>query len=326
MVPKVSTITVIIPTYNAARFITKTIESLFSQSFKDWRLIIVDDGSSDETVFLAQSIVASDARVTLLKQSNSGVAAARNTGFEAASPDSDYILFLDHDDVLMPDMLAELARYLDGDESSVAAHGLARKIDSLGKPIGDGNAAIQNYNRYELVDNKIVRVERNLPTTSAVVLFDNTICTPGSCLIRYTSAVQLFARDGYLFDTASVPLDDWDFWCRLTTIGSIGFVDKIVLDWRRHDAAGSTDIAAMSAAELRIRERLIHSHLPDSLKATALYRYQKLLTTRKRRAAREAWKSSVDFLRKGSALSATSQFFLASKNYGEYLRLRSASK
>lgn len=281
-------VSIIIPAYNSARFLPATLESVLAQTDKGWELIVVDDGSTDRTAQIANDCAARDERIRLTSQPNSGTASARNTGAAAMAKGSEFALFLDHDDVLKPDALECLLAALDKTPSAVAAHGLARKIDSEGKPLGEGDSAIQNFQRKKLVEGRVVNAARDEPTTAAMVVYDNLIPTPGVAIIRRSAINRLLESGRPLFDPVAAPLDDWDFWLRLTRLGDMAFLDRVVLEWRRHDQAGSQDTAAMSAAGLRIRERLVAENLPADLAEVASFRYHRLLATERRRAARKA--------------------------------------
>ncbi|PPK87962.1 glycosyl transferase family 2 [Neolewinella xylanilytica] len=95
---------VIIPTYNDSGRISRSVSSVINQKLDDWELIVVDDGSTDETSKIIEQFL-SDPRITYLKRINAGVAAARNTGFETSI--GDYIVFLDSDDELKTDSLLD---------------------------------------------------------------------------------------------------------------------------------------------------------------------------------------------------------------------------
>src|SRR5438552_1151783 len=98
-------IAIIIPAYNAERYIAETIESVIAQTLSDWELVIVDDGSADDTNGVASRYAARDARIRALITPNRGVANARNFGFAKSSADAEFVMFLDSDDVLEPDSL-----------------------------------------------------------------------------------------------------------------------------------------------------------------------------------------------------------------------------
>ncbi|CEK16915.1 glycosyltransferase family 2 protein, partial [Chthonomonas calidirosea] len=108
--PKVSVIT---PMYNAERFIGATIESVRAQTLQDWEHIVVDDGSTDGSTEVVKRYLPLEPRLKLVQQPNGGVSKARNRGFCESSPESDYIVFFDADDIMEAEMLQTLADYLD---------------------------------------------------------------------------------------------------------------------------------------------------------------------------------------------------------------------
>ena len=94
-------VSIITPSYNSAKFIAETIQSVQNQTYPNWEMIIVDDGSSDETETVVLSIIENDSRIQFHKlNQNSGPAVARNTGIEKAS--GDYMTFIDADDIWFP--------------------------------------------------------------------------------------------------------------------------------------------------------------------------------------------------------------------------------
>ena len=101
MSPKVS---VIIPCYNQASYLPKTIASLQSQTLADWECIVVDDGSTDNTAEVVANIALNEPRVRLLQKINEGSASARDKGLQEAN--GQYIQFLDADDTITPEKLA----------------------------------------------------------------------------------------------------------------------------------------------------------------------------------------------------------------------------
>ena len=106
-------ITVIIPAYNAAKTIVCCVESLLSQTYRDWELIIIDDGSTDNTLGVCQSL--HDRRIQAYHKKNGGVSSARNYGLTYAK--GEYIAFVDADDYLEPMYLEHLNQGCDYDLS-----------------------------------------------------------------------------------------------------------------------------------------------------------------------------------------------------------------
>lgn len=97
-------ISIIIPTYNAERFILNTINSVKAQTYKNWEIIVIDDCSSDRTVQIVKEQQVADKRIRIIKlKNNSGAAIARNTGIKSAN--GKYVAFLDSDDLWLPEKL-----------------------------------------------------------------------------------------------------------------------------------------------------------------------------------------------------------------------------
>jgi len=230
-------ISIVIPTYNAAAYLAQTLDSVLAQTCSDWELVIYDDGSHDGTVAVANSYSAKDRRIRVLQGRNGGVAAARNEGFAATNPASKFVIFLDHDDLWEPDILEILSGILSNDPEYVSAHSVCRCIDSNGRPaVGDDIQTILSArNGYRGGTVKLVTVEE--PTTFSDLALHNWICTPGLHLVRREVLEKVGA-----FDPNTVPCDDWDMSIRLSRHGPIGFTQRPLLLWRRHDGAQSYNI------------------------------------------------------------------------------------
>ncbi len=104
-------ISIIIPAYNAEKYITETINSVINQTYTDWELIIINDGSIDNTAEIVKQFCANDNRIKYYYQNNSGVSAARNNGLKRAN--GEYIVFLDSDDVWLKEFLEKTVSFLD---------------------------------------------------------------------------------------------------------------------------------------------------------------------------------------------------------------------
>ena len=104
------TFSIIIPAYNAESYLSRCLDSIFSQEFEDYEVIVINDGSTDGT----SNILGQYPQVKVISQSNHGMATARNHGVEVAQ--GDYILFVDSDDRLCPNALAVLAAHLQGED------------------------------------------------------------------------------------------------------------------------------------------------------------------------------------------------------------------
>lgn len=111
------TVCVIIPAYNAAAFIRDTLKSLQTQTMHEFRAIVVDDGSTDNTASVVKSVASEEPRLQVISRPNGGPSAAMNTGLAQLTSDDDAVFFLGSDDLLEPETLETLYEYLEANRS-----------------------------------------------------------------------------------------------------------------------------------------------------------------------------------------------------------------
>ena len=133
-------IAIVIPAYNAGRFLEEAIDSVRAQTIKQWECVIVDDGSTDETP--SRLAAYRDSRIRSVRQNNSGQCAARARG--VALTRAPKIVFLDADDRLCRDTLARFVRFLDNHSAVGVAYGERTLINEEGHPFGFGWKAVLN--------------------------------------------------------------------------------------------------------------------------------------------------------------------------------------
>lgn len=129
-------VSVIVPTYNRAALLPATIDSVFAQTFTGHEIIVVDDGSTDTTRESLESLIRAG-RIRYVYQPNRGESAARNQGIRLAA--GDYLLFLDSDDLLLPDALEKQVTCLDAHPEVGLVHGGYVKFDNAGNDLGYRN-------------------------------------------------------------------------------------------------------------------------------------------------------------------------------------------
>jgi glycosyltransferase involved in cell wall biosynthesis/GT2 family glycosyltransferase len=284
--PRVS---VVIPAFNREPFIALTIKSVLNQSFDDWELVVYDDGSTDRTFEVARACAVTDSRIRVERGPNRGVAVARNEGLALTDPGSDFVIFLDSDDLWEPDALETLVGVLDAHPEYVAAHCLARCIDSEGRPIPGDDLEEKLRDRHGFRGERLVRVEPSEPTMFSELVYQNWVLTPGTQLLR-RDVVTLVGG----FDPATEPADDADMAIRVSRHGPTAFVDRPLLHWRRHPQALSNTSARWSAATARLRAKTLTD--PDN-------------TAEQRDAVRLAFLHSI------KSLLRDARFSLSAKNY-----------
>jgi teichuronic acid biosynthesis glycosyltransferase TuaG len=122
-------VSIILPAYNAQLYIEEAMRSVLEQSYRYWELIVINDGSSDDTATIIRRFV--DERITIIDQSNQGVSVARNVGIERAR--GEYITFLDADDVLPLDSIEMRVEYLEKNITIDVVHGMMSMRDETMK-------------------------------------------------------------------------------------------------------------------------------------------------------------------------------------------------
>lgn len=217
-------ISIVIPAYNTGKILQETIESVLSQTFEKFELIIVDDGSTDaETLDIFKS--QKDTRIRIIHQTNGGVAVARNRGI--AESTGKFIAFLDHDDLFLPEKLAELKKFMD-ERAYVAM--VYSDIISFGQVYGP---MIQ-----------LPRMEKLDP----IGLFKRNFIYSMSCVMVRRSFLEKYR---IAFDPECVPCDDWDFYCQCVVRGEIHSIGYPLVKYRIHSGNQSCDQIKMYKAGIR---------------------------------------------------------------------------
>jgi len=219
-------VSVITPAYNAAKFIVKALDSVSSQTFPVREIVVVDDGSSDDTRELVRTWMdAWCVPVKLQSQANAGVSVARNTAINFAS--GEWVAFLDADDIWLPnhveDLMAAAKSYpqaltVFGDAIQFTQEGDEYPYFSREKSL---KCAIKRQGDYHLLD--------------AEAFFAGTV--PGLFLCPSASMVKrrvALANGG--FDASILYIEDRDFFLRMALQGPIAFVDRSISRKRVHDS------------------------------------------------------------------------------------------
>jgi len=231
-------ISVIIPVYNGARTIRETIESVLNQTFSDFELIIINDGSTDSTLEVVESI--QDSRIKVFSYTNAGQPASRNRGIAKAV--GEYISFIDADDLWTAEKLEYQLKALQNNPQAAVAYSWTNYIDETGK--------ILNLGSHLTVEGDVF----------APLFLSDFVGSGSNVLIR----AQAFKEVGS-FDESLSNAHDWDMWLKLAAKYHFVCVPKRQILYRISPGSMSSNVWGMEASCLRVIERAAE-HLPDSLK------------------------------------------------------------
>lgn len=236
-------VSVIIPTYNRAKTIEKSVRSVLAQTYKEFELIILDDGSTDNTKEVIELI--SDSRIKYYCQENAGAGAARNAGVEHAS--YDIIAFHDSDDIWMPDKLEKQMDYWKKHpEHDIIYCGFTlhcQDNQNIYAPIYDDREKLSG----DIFD---------------VIVYKNMVNTPTMLMKK-----AVFEEVGG-FDVSVNCLEDWELALRIAEKHTFGFIDESLVDTFQTEGSVSTRTAEYYKVKcqmiIRYKDYLLKNNMFDS--------------------------------------------------------------
>lgn len=229
--PRVSTI---IPAYNAAKYVRAAVESALAQTYTDNEIIVVDDGSTDETPLVLEAF---GPKITFLRQQNAGVSAARNKALSVAS--GEFVAYLDADDVWHPEKLAKQVEFLDSHPACGMVHTDVHVIDA------EGAVVTHAFNR----------------TTGRAV--PQGRCTMDLLRRSHVQLLTVMARHEAVravggFDERLMSVEDYFQWILISLDGwEVGYLDEPLAMYRWAPGSISSNEKRMRAQLIRLFEILL---------------------------------------------------------------------
>jgi glycosyltransferase involved in cell wall biosynthesis len=207
-------VSVMVPVYNTGRYLAATIEGILSQTFTDWELVAIDDGSTDDSAAILKRYADRDPRVRFVSRANRGIVHTRNELLAMAR--GRYLAVNDSDDISLPNRLADEVRYLDEHPDTVVVGGWFDLIDAAGRRLTTLRPPADDAG-----------IQRDL--------------LAGHCSI--THSCGLMRRDavdrvgGYRTDFTFA--HDLDLWLRLGEVGRLANLERTVVQFRLHESSVS---------------------------------------------------------------------------------------
>lgn len=228
---RVPAVSVIVTAYNVAEYVGEALQSVFAQTFDDFEVIVVDDGSPD-VVRLEQALRPFRDRITCIRQPNRGASAARNTGIRAAA--APLVAILDGDDVWEPGYLA----------AQVAAFERDRSLD-----LAFANALF--FGEGSLVGRDCM----SLSPVEGEMTFERVVAQQTNVIGFVVARREILLRAG-LFDESLASSEDFELWARILKIGGrVGWTREVLARYRRHAGSLSSDPEAIYRTAVQVYDK-----------------------------------------------------------------------
>jgi glycosyltransferase involved in cell wall biosynthesis len=231
----VPSVSVIVPCFNQSRYLRDAVCSLQAQTVSDWECIIIDDGSTDDSLDVGTMLANSDSRVRCIHQANAGVSSARNHGLKLAH--GRYIQFLDADDVILPQKFqSQLDLILQSDRIAVSyCDYYYCNVDQPGSVIT------------ELYVSPIL--DEADPLADIALGWETRLTIPIHCFLF---DARLFREHDIKFDVTLPSNEDWDCWMQIFAMKpAVLYVDRKLAVYRLHPGSTTSDGCRMRRGFLR---------------------------------------------------------------------------
>ena len=234
-------VSVVIPAYNAGKYVAAAVSSVLAQTYTPIEVIVVDDGSTDDT---AEALEPFGTSITVIRQGNHGLYATRNLAVSRAS--GEFIAFLDADDAWHPEKVARQIAVFDARPDCVLTHTKTTYIDDAGRPVSMPHKPWHDSNAFDV----FALLEHNFITASSVI-------------------VRRSALGQDPFHAGVRGCEDWDLWLRLSRVGPFAYLDEALTLYRFHESNMSANQGLMLESALAVLDNFQREERDAVVRAAA---------------------------------------------------------
>jgi glycosyltransferase involved in cell wall biosynthesis len=203
-------ISVLMTVYNSRQYVAEAAQSILDQTFRDFEFIIIDDGSSDDSLAILKQLAETDSRVRLVSRPNTGLARALNEGLDLA--ESEFVARMDADDVSLPQRFEKQIAYLRSHPDCVAVGSQAVNIDPYGMPLLRRDVKLT----HDEIDAELMQGKGGAMIHPAVMMRRDAVLAAGKYRHEYNT------------------LEDLDLFLRLAERGKLANLPDVLLHYRQH--------------------------------------------------------------------------------------------
>jgi len=254
--PKVS---VVIPTYNSAKYLPETINSILSQDYDELEIIVVDDHSTDNTKETIKELTSSKIRYICLEKNHGGPSKPRNVGVKAAK--GKYVAFCDSDDVYASSRIKDAVQFLCNNPELGMVFTDEQKFNELTDE--DFGNFLKEYDLFHALPKKKVAENYFVIDSDhafSCLFYENYIMPSG-----VTVPVSVFQKIGY-FDETITNGDDRDMWFRISKIYPVGFINKIGFKYRKRENSISSRGYELAINRSKVIRKQLETDLSPALR------------------------------------------------------------
>ena len=240
-IPDIPLVSVVVPAYNAERYLEQTLYALVTQSYTNFEIIVVDDGSEDGTLQITKTMAQRYSQIRVIHQPNRGVASARNRGIEEAR--GEFIAPIDADDIWFPDAVMKLANCLHNSDACIGvAYGWSLTLDEDG-----------------LLDGGLCCSQIAGDVLGTLICHD-FLGTASATMIRRECFEKVGGYDPQFRTESTQGCEDWDLYLRIAQYYQFAVVPEFLFGYRRLRTSMSSNAHAMAKSHGYLLEKVKVRH------------------------------------------------------------------